>query len=283
MRTHTRLYHPDQPNEIDIALRPRWNNELIKVDIHDLKCTVCDLQIHLWETIFTHLEENHDITITCKNKLVPFDLATDNKCVLCLESFTSISQLDSHMNKHYPNYICGVCGERFATVSRHRSHEKTHQTGKYPCKICNKVFALSKYMRKHVALKHMKVKLNKCRYCEESFASEYNRQAHVAKEHNEHLQIYTCEVCGETFDWDRTFTRHMTRRHSTQFYCKICAKSFSSSKLLDYHNTIHNGDSFECPICQRCYSSFNTLRSHVKFSHKNQPNSVKGIFGIIKK
>ncbi|CAG5057376.1 unnamed protein product [Parnassius apollo] len=215
LRTHTKTKHVDDRTKgIDLLMRPHWQNEVLKVDIHSLHCTVCCTILPTWNEMFRHLEDVHEVVLDeAYSRVIPYILARELKCALCEDAFPSYQTLDGHMNAHYSSYICSECGDTFLSASRLNKHVKVHNTGTFPCEVCGKVYNLKKYMRKHFDLVHGQKHQYKCSYCPERFFKPFQRHQHVLDKHKETVKIKTCEICGKSFDWMPYFGAHMRRRH----------------------------------------------------------------------
>lgn len=273
LRTHTRTVHiSGRTDKIEFAMRPFWMNEVLKLDIDNLLCTVCCIVINNWNEMFRHLKEKHDVILDLAyTRVIPYTLKADDlKCALCKESFTNYMHLDGHMNAHYNNYVCDDCGDTFLSHSRLKQHRKIHDVGKFACNMCSKVFTLEKYRRKHEELVHKQLSKYKCWYCPEKFTGEYHRHIHCLQNHKEKVKIITCELCGQTFTWRQYYLHHMKRKHENikRFKCSHCEKKFLNQYELKEHELRHAGQkNFECPICKKRYVSANSLKQHGK-QHK---------------
>lgn len=250
-------------------MRPSWNNEMIKLDIQNISCRVCNTRFLQWADVLEHLKIFHKITFQYKNKMIPYVLDNDRYCAICHEKFTAFTLLETHLNKHYRNYTCEYCGDPFITALRLKAHEKIHDTGRFVCVYCSKVFSLEIYMKKHVSFVHSNELKVKCRYCSEVFKNDHQRQAHVVISHVERLESITCELCGTMFSWMRHFVRHMKRTHGTEHRCNQCGTFFASEKLLKEHEVRHTGvKKYKCLVCFKSYFSLPSLKSHMKYVHK---------------
>ncbi|KPJ17536.1 Zinc finger protein 93 [Papilio machaon] len=272
LRTHTRTKHvAERTAGIDQIMRPQWMNEVIKLDIHCLHCTICLTSIPNWNDMFRHLDEVHQIVLDeAYTRVIPYILNRELNCALCSESFTSYHYLDGHMNTHYSNYICYECGDIFLAASRLNKHIEIHQLGEYPCPGCGKVFKSKKYMRKHFDYIHNIEKKIKCYYCPERFFATFERHQHNLKMHKEQVKIMTCEVCGKTFDWPPYYTTHMRRIHRTEknYKCNDCGKMFLTKYELNNHRVKHKTEkNYVCDVCSKQFKSKPGLSKHYQMYH----------------
>ncbi|KAJ8703994.1 hypothetical protein PYW07_013288 [Mythimna separata] len=273
LRTHTRTEHVGHRTEkIEYAMRPYWMNEVIKLDIDNLLCTVCCVVINNWNEMFKHLKDKHNIVLDqAYTRVIPYVLRSNLQCALCKESFSNYLHLDGHMNAHYNNYICNDCGETFLNHARLKQHALKHNTGKFKCSFCDKVFTLQKYRRKHEEMIHEQRTKFKCQYCPERFAGEYLRHLHCLEAHPDTVKTITCEFCGDVFTWKQYYTTHIRKKHQKRkpYECGKCNKKFFTNSELKEHMLRHAGaKNFECPVCHKRYVSMNSLKQHTKWHKK---------------
>ncbi|XP_049883302.1 zinc finger and BTB domain-containing protein 41-like isoform X1 [Pectinophora gossypiella] len=267
LRTHTRSQHAQERiKNIEMFMRPFHMNEIIKLDIDKLQCTVCTVGIEDWNAMFTHLQEQHGVTLDAAyTKAIPYVLKDDLRCALCSEKFSHFHLLDYHMNAHYGNYICGECGDTFLAENRLKSHVETHSKQRFPCNECGKVFTLEKYRKKHYEGVHLKERKFKCSYCPEVFTGDYLRHAHVLAQHKEKIKLIHCEFCKMTFTWRPYYLKHVRlnhRRPERRFKCKLCSKCFHQKHELKNHEDWHQGNGYTCPVCDKKFSSKRYLQKH---------------------
>lgn len=248
-------------------MRPHWVNEVLKLDIENLQCTVCCKPIEKWIDMFEHLKNNHDVDLSeAYTRVIPYKLTVDLSCALCGDKYVIYHNLDGHMNCHYSNYICGECGDTFLSENRLKKHLENHSVGKFPCKICGKVFSLEKYRKKHFDGVHTREAKVKCLYCTEKFRGEYARHLHVVKNHKEKVRKFTCEICDKDFDWRPYYLKHLRLTHGNKqkkHSCKLCDKSFTMPYQLKNHEDWHNSESSHvCSICSKKFTSKAYLQKH---------------------
>lgn len=259
-------------------MRPHWLNEVVKLDIENLQCTVCCKPIDKWTDLLQHLEERHSVELSeSYTRVIPYKLNNKLACALCDQKYTIYHVLDGHMNCHYSNYICGECGDTFLSESRLKKHLETHIVGKFPCKLCGKVFSLEKYRKKHFNGVHNTEAKVRCLYCNEKFKGEYARHLHVVQFHKEKVRKSTCELCNKDFDWRPYYLKHMRLSHGKKekkHHCQLCDKSFMMKYELRNHEDWHNNESsFVCAVCNKKFSSKAYLQRHYA-THLDDPSST---------
>ncbi|XP_048003506.1 gastrula zinc finger protein XlCGF57.1-like isoform X2 [Leguminivora glycinivorella] len=283
LRTHTRTQHAgERTKAVENFLRPLWLNEILKVDIENLLCTVCCTALLTWNDMFKHLTEKHNLIFEeAYTRVIPYILSPEIHCALCKTRFPNYHHLDAHMNAHYNNYVCSECGDTFLASSRLKKHLKIHDTGRFVCDECGKVFTLDKYRKKHVELVHKLEHKIQCLYCPEKFLNTYPRHLHVLEHHKEKVKSITCELCGRIFDWRPYFLAHVRRTHNNEknYSCTVCNRRFFLKTELKRHEMAAHlkvkpkcravaqlpnpkPGKYACSFCGKQYSNKNCLITH---------------------
>lgn len=83
-------------------------------------------------------------------------------------------------------------------------------------------------------------------------------------------EVFTCSVCGQTFDTAANLAIHMQSVHPpTPFVCPYCGATFSTQADLTAHiNSVHN---YICLICGAVFTSQADLDAHMASIHGTQP------------
>lgn len=272
---------------------------IVKMDITDLKCTICELQIETTEELLQHLKDKHDKTVyfDIKNHIIPFKFnpkALD--CFICKNVFYKFKQLLIHMNIHYRNFICKVCDAGFVNHVSHKFHIRTHEKGKFQCKLCQTEFETVTKLRIHDQRKHGTKIVHKCGYCSKTFSDYRQKEAHLVT-HGK-TQKLKCSACDKVFKASKHLNTHVRRdhlmerrhpckmcdmkffsnselkmhvvKHSTEktHKCEVCSKSFTRARVLKEHMRIHNNDRrFKCDICSQGFVQKCSWRYHMKAKH----------------
>ncbi|XP_049883083.1 zinc finger protein 93-like [Pectinophora gossypiella] len=126
LKGHT-LSHSDNaiPDFLKIKTLSRY---IVYMDISNLKCKICDLEIDDLDSLTNHLKTNHNETVhELKNHIVPFKFGDDSDelaCVECSKTFDDILTLQEHTTGHYKNYKCEFCEAAFLNRSMMIQHKK---------------------------------------------------------------------------------------------------------------------------------------------------------------
>lgn len=262
--------------------------ELIKVDITDVGCRLCDDTIHDFEDLKLHLLEKHDKDIDPKSDgVLPFRITKDSfKCALCEKICDEFKSLNHHMNMHYQNFICEQCGSGFVTPDRLRVHAFSHETGAFKCDAegCDKVFRSRNNKNEHHAIVHMKRKRHRCPQCPETFINYFQRSKHISTIHGVKLKEFKCGLCPKVFTLSGKLGAHVRTAHMKmkRFTCEVCSWKVYSRTELKQHMIKHVAVNrrFQCHVCKKSYAREYSLKQHMR-AHENGRRFVCGACGKV--
>ncbi|XP_072016198.1 uncharacterized protein [Amphiura filiformis] len=146
---------------------------------------------------------------------------------------------------HGPPYVCKICNKMYASRKSLKRHEPAHSRNtdqKFLCSICSKVFHIESSLKQH-ELKHDK--------------GNYHHK---------------CNECGKKF-----FTAWMVKQHvrihtgEKPFLCSICGKGFNQKVVLKAHERVHKGVMpFPCKYCDKHFVTSSSRNAHEKTHEKYQ-------------
>lgn len=243
----------------------------LKVDISTLKCRICEQNHKNLEEIRNHLSAIHQIKFTkAGNGMIEYNLTPKDDgfvCHLCEKFFYTFTLLNRHMNVHYCNQICEICGAGFLNRQRLLQHKQIHEPGGHPCKECKKSYSTSSNLRIHVKRTHeypKPTKTLKCSHCPERFSEHYTKMNHIKQVHKINF-IFECETCNKKFSRRRALTVHVNKIHTQKFKCELCGKCYGIKSDLNMHMRSHRAErSFICTMCKRAYMHERSLAQHIK-------------------
>ncbi|CAH2100609.1 unnamed protein product [Euphydryas editha] len=173
------------------------------LDIVDLKCTICDQNMESINVLTEHLVNQHDkkYYLGVTDYFQPFKLTSEPviNCCLCNEIFHNMKLLMQHMNKHYRNFICTICGAGFVNSFRLNRHETTHGKKKssFTCRHCGQVFAAESKKKAHVNTEHKGIAGDSvCQICKARFKNYYQKTRHMMQVHN--VEGIKCDMCDKS-------------------------------------------------------------------------------------
>ncbi|XP_047038978.1 zinc finger protein 99-like [Helicoverpa zea] len=273
LKTHTLKTHPENIDEVDNVKYVA--DMIIKIDITDVKCKLCDINMDSLDEIMDHLKSAHDkpIHFDINNHIVPFKFGTEFlQCAVCAKQFDYFKHLSEHMNEHYPNYECKECSRNFVNHRAYRTHIIRHKKGTFVCAFCPKIFDTRIKMKEHERVLHLKgSKTRKCGYCDERFMDAVRKQEHEVKEHGAPIPQFACKACGKPFDSQRSLKEHTKHFHLLlrPHVCSECGKGFYNKTEMKRHLVKHTKiKEYQCNICSKFYVTASCLRSHLKI-HDN--------------
>ncbi|XP_048003239.1 zinc finger protein 728-like [Leguminivora glycinivorella] len=269
LKQHTETTHTLEHIKKKIILQ---QNRLVKVEVSDLSCKICQKPVENIQKLKTHLEE-HNLKIEGEDLLVPFKIETDLKCQICSEKFSVFRLLNMHMNKHFQKQVCHICGAAFSNLvflnlHKTRSHRPLH------CKHCNDVFS-NKIDKKHHEISIHNVKYERklrfpCPYCNERFFQENFKVLHLVEKHGLPKPNHKCLICEKSFVTRSLCNNHMKNVHMKEknHECEICHNLFYTKSDVTRHRVTHTGEKrFSCSLCSNPFATKDSLRRHMKRTH----------------
>uniref|UniRef100_A0A2H1W352 SFRICE_017333 n=1 Tax=Spodoptera frugiperda TaxID=7108 RepID=A0A2H1W352_SPOFR len=219
LKTHTTSSHKEASSTF--MENKLLYNYMVKLDITNLKCDICQTDIDSLEQIMYHLQTAHDkfFHLGLKSYVLPFRFDNDTtesllSCVICNNSYNNFKVLLEHMNCHFRNYICEVCDNGFVNRKTLVCHSYRHKTGVFTCSFCQKVFNTSVKLKQHEKAVHVYMnKRNKCGYCGEKFTDYVKKNLHEVQMHGAKPLVLKCQACDKTFDNQRALTFHTKTYH----------------------------------------------------------------------
>ncbi|XP_022819258.1 zinc finger protein 160-like isoform X2 [Spodoptera litura] len=261
---------------VEDVIKAKYVSDLfIRLDITNLKCKICNLNLDKLEDLTAHLTKVHDkkYHADLKNYFIPFVLDTDTfQCMLCEKDFKHFKLLVEHMCEHYRNFECSHCDRVFINRQCRRTHMRRHKKGVFKCSHCPKVFDTRPYRSAHERVVHtMSSKSRKCSYCSERFGTTDLVQAHEVKVHGVKPLVFTCQACNKSYNSQGSLLRHRKSFHLMirPNKCSYCEMAFFTKKDLASHTVTHTKiKAFKCHICSKSFGTKCSLNQHVK-SHLN--------------
>ncbi|XP_052745813.1 uncharacterized protein LOC128199619 [Bicyclus anynana] len=275
LKTHTQSKHNNCHDRRAFMKKRKLNAYLLKLDITQLKCTLCDETIDKLERLFDHLQNEHKkiIYTDIKNQIIPFKFGgEDLQCAVCPLVFNKYKMLLEHMHTHYRNYVCDICDNGFINSRAMLNHKGSHKTGSFECSHCNKIFITQQRRSTHINTVHKYMNFpNKCSICKERFRSTQMKDQHMTTMHGMTPVIRKCTACDETFTSQNSLRIHKKRFHLMERHhqCTECEMNFFTGAQLKYHMLKHTGKKdFQCDVCLKWFGRKCVLREHMRI-HTN--------------
>ncbi|XP_050314175.1 uncharacterized protein LOC126748769 [Anthonomus grandis grandis] len=162
-------------------------------------------------------------------------------CEDCLQNFKTVEELSKHSRTHLDKlgakkngmYQCMECHMSFSRSFEIRRHMDRHYKASFTCQICKKTFNTIKMLNKHKEMHtYQPKKLNailkgqsepkpqprktySCNICKRQFSRHSNLLRHV-EIHQGEGAMYQCAVCGCSYHYISSLTRHVVSCHVTK-------------------------------------------------------------------
>ncbi|XP_061725862.1 zinc finger protein 708-like isoform X2 [Cydia pomonella] len=265
LRTHTNETHSDIEGELKKIKRyPRS----LQIEISNLECRHCNLNLTDVENMRRHLCDVH-------NKVIYRECIADYKvdaspytCHLCTQEFHVFRTLTTHLNEHYANCICDVCGKSFLNSKRLKVHKRTHDIGNFPCSECGKTLKTKISKANHMESAHSK-RIIKCQICFKPMKHYNDRIKHMSEAHNI-THKFKCPICAREYNIKHYLATHIRQTHGHKNKkCSECGMAFITNHGLKKHMLKHTGEKpYTCSVCCKAYARSYTLREHMR-AHEN--------------
>ena len=254
------------------AVKVKYVSDLVlRLDITDLKCKVCNTSINSLEDLSIHLTKTHSkiIHTDIKNHIIPFKFNTEKlQCAMCEKEFKFFKLLSEHMSEHYRNYVCSVCERAFINKQSMQTHSYRHNKGVFKCSHCPKVFDSRPKRSVHERVVHaLSNKTRKCSFCSERFATKDLVQNHEVKAHGVKPTVYSCQACNKSYHSQSSLITHRKRFHLMlrPHKCTYCDMAFFSKIELRSHIVTHTKSrDFKCEMCPTSFVNKCSLNQHVR-------------------
>ncbi|XP_037050058.1 zinc finger protein 2 homolog isoform X2 [Bradysia coprophila] len=202
------------------------------------------------------------------------------QCRFCKETFSSIGDLEIHLEKVHPPHrphMCPICKKTFQSVSNRNTHLQSH----------NKDFKQECNFKLHLRI-HSGLRPYVCSVCGKDFIQRGSFVMHM-KQHSG-VRPYQCEHCGKDFIQKSSLTVHL-RTHTGErpFKCDSCDRAFVQAQQLKYHrHSAHGGPSLSkkepppkpssdgriypycCSLCNKGFKLPSSLSSHMKIHNEER-------------
>ncbi len=271
-----------KPKALQVHLQrheDKAQNKVFKCDMDDN----CDFESSTQMGLYTHKRNVHNPNL---KKL---------QCDECGRVYKYRSDLDRHrLAAHKPKqFICDLCGNKFATPESLKVHEKNHiwtNTDKtYQCDMCVETFPCLRDYINHYQQIHKKpfpdnvdrtnLKLYYCDECPNVYMQRVSFKAHKKYKHQGAKRCYDtvsapCPHCGKNIRKGVKMTEHIKSKHEmdTPFKCPQCPKGFGTAYGLRQHVNQSHGKT-KCTVCQRELTSKFSLKHHMAKDHGIVPEN----------
>ena len=223
-------------------------------------CDLCSKKFSTKQGMELHLKKEHLQT---------------NKCVLCLESFCSITNLKQHLRRKHQakDYLhCNQCNKTFQSLKKIETHQQSHSfcyelsNGAFQCHSCSKRFRCNDQKLNEHINHHKKISHDKAQGITEK------KERNDVKRIRDVYESLVCPHCGQIYRTKQILQQHIKRHYETgdKYACPKCPQKFKSWGELYYHSAVHTTErNFICDICNKAFKAKRDLRNH-KIRHETK-------------
>ena len=160
---------------------------------------------------------------------------------------------------------CGLCASSFTTASNLKSHILSHSGEKdLNCVQCNKSFSRTQNLRRHM-LSHIGEKSHKCHHCDYSSTIVDSLRKHIRTHTGE--RSYECDQCSYSSTLALTLKKHkMVHAQDKPHACSLCNFSCTQKTQLQVHiRRNHTQEKpHKCKTCQYKSTTAAQLKRHIR-------------------
>ena len=201
-----------------------------KVHSSDWNCNECDIKFTRKWTLRRHLLEIHGMNLNdvdCDSEDDP-----DEQNTLCMDNDSDIkeeetdseedcSDIDDNVDHNGKQVICDVCDKEFAIQRYLDTHMKSNHSQKqsFQCDECKTNFTLKENLRRHKQTVHVQQRTDSlnmtdvqrsytCNECGTHFTRIDNLNRHIQLAQTKEMEKFECQHCGKKFDRKWNLKRH---------------------------------------------------------------------------
>lgn len=139
-----------------------------------------------------------------------------HKCKVCTETFINKRVLDHHMRFHGAStkvFRCEYCFKQLSTERTLKCHiQRLHKTT-IQCELCKEEFPTREDLKDHLTEAH---EPSVCQVCNKSFALPRYLQMHEKLHYNSLTACIKCPICSKLLG-TKNIKSHVFRHHNSQF------------------------------------------------------------------
>ncbi|XP_053959103.1 zinc finger protein 208-like isoform X1 [Anastrepha ludens] len=270
-------------------------------------CRLCEKNMLYFETMRTHLLEDHQAVIAGQTqeassststtadvtdplKVTSVDISKVSRTTMAIP--TSKTAVFNEFNA-YISYACPECNVPFDTseqwhlhingehdfFDQHQLNIEATPDGFKRCKQCSVNISGGVLAEQRHKLTHMQFKSFICTLCQHrsttlGVLTQHFRRRHFAK------GAFKCGLCPRVLSTSCEQIEHIKSEHDPREYpprlCRVCFNIFSSARALLMHMDLHNPNRevFQCNFCDRLYKYKRELRLHVRAKHPGKEVTI---------
>ncbi|CAG2192594.1 KRAB [Mytilus edulis] len=145
--------------------------------------------------------------------------------------------LTEHEARHSNPLMCNVCGKKYTSRIGLSRYLRDHASSRpIECDICHQRFNDNAHFEGHRNSKHLNYKPFKCTVCSKAFAYRQSMVRHVKECQGN--KSYICMECNAVFNSKRSLDQHHSGKHDQKEHTCMCGKSFRWVRSFTRHSKI---------------------------------------------
>lgn len=246
------------------------------------QCRTCGQICTQLREMKAHMEEHQDSKQKQAEVQLESDLIDKNQanltCDICLVAFGDQLAFSNHVSEAHPDrheFPCGICAERFVSVSDLSDHHLSAHNEDLPvCHTCQLRFTSADSYESHVRRKHKSGKqplVNKLDLPKKSLTDR---------------KVEICPSCQEVFTIAGQYAAHLpcpiALAYPDELRCPFCPRKLPTLAKLDSHiEEFHTAPptSHKCPTCRMEFPTRLQLNCHRKAHRDSQKQAEQTSFG----
>jgi len=170
------------------------------------------------------------------------------------ETVAYILNQDTTPQSHTPNHNNTASNDQTSTKETNNP---------YRCEICDKNFALKKYLARHNNI-HKKNPPFKCPKCNKVCRDNTSLKQHDLIHSRD--KPFKCHFCDHKFAYLTIMKEHIQLHHKRKktYPCDVCQKEFKLPRYMMRHRRLSHR---KCDMCNKYYMTNNDLINHIKENH----------------
>ncbi|XP_038221167.1 zinc finger protein 26-like isoform X1 [Zerene cesonia] len=267
----------------------RTKDNLVKIDITGLKCTLCDQDIQDIDTLMGHLSREHNkpVRFNARFGVLPYKQNEGNQwvCVYCQKISKEFIHFNRHILTHFMNYSCDKCGTTFVSDHALKDHHRQVKCLRSAYKARNGRMLKPRtnaeiILQCSTACPFRTWKSNfNCVFCRVQTNNPSSLRAHVASQH-ENYEVQTA--------FYKKLGKEYLKIDITDLQCKLCFMPIDNFETLTYHLKndhqqpiitdaqigllpfrLNDGSIWKCTMCPNEFKDFVSLKKHTSEHFQN--------------
>ncbi|XP_058811976.1 zinc finger protein 521-like [Topomyia yanbarensis] len=218
-----------------------------------VQCSICEQKFRHYENFMRHMGRHAKqrilqmkLVANLENKQFDRKRKRRNPCCVCKKHFETLAERNEHEAVvHKLMFECNVCYSRFETEDALNEHKKLrHRPGQllqHTCRVCGRKFSIKKNLKSHMQVHAELPRKYVCGTCGERFPDVQQYLKHQQDQHDVQPltnDIHRCLSCQGFFHSEKTFLKHLDRKHTNMEH----QSSPEDSDSTEETSTFLNGD-----------------------------------------